>query len=394
MGYDDKLSLDQYMTLRKLLADIAWYKEKGRIDELSVQVKKNTGRSVYLHFNDEKAIERMVTANHKAATAELTASVSEMSSISEDTLDTIKIWSDMCFYVKNPRTFDFLCSATFNESISLSYGPLEIDSNAISDEEALHGDAVRRMCYYPRIPCGEHGTDFMFLASMGSDIMDCYTAFKNGVPIDENDALLMYDLYVNQYGEAANQRGEAEKPYQWESDQYKYYMGVDFAEKDFASILDADDKKVVNAKLEDTCLATHLSKLSYSMTFQPSDIAAKNKFLRGVFDVVSQTGYLPVAIVKSGKGNTRETIRGFVNKYGPEELIPVLDAAYFMNVNEYDRKMFNMQRRVCDTFVTKKEMDEYRQQVENDENYISDDSFGVRDIDEKDIPPDIDDFVK
>lgn len=395
MGNNDKLSLDQYMTLRKLMADMQWYKRTGRIDELSVQVKKYTGRNVYLHCNDEKLIEKKVISDHKAAMSELMSSMSELSGISDDTLETIKVWSDMCFYIKNPRTFDLLCSSTFNEKISLQYGPLEFTSDAISEEEAMHGDAVRRMMYYPRIPCGEKGEDFLFMASMGSTIGDCYTAFKDGVPMDENDALLMYDLYANQHAEAAYERGEGGKPYEWESNRYKYYMGADFSEEEFADILDGGGKNSI-LKFEDTCLATHMSKLFCSKSFQPADIVEKNSFLRGVFDVVSQTGSLPAAIVNQSTKDsiTRRTVRSHTNKYGVNEIIPLLDAAYFMSANRYDRKMFNMQRRVCDSFVIKKELEDSRRQLNGDMSFAADNSFGVVDIDEKDVPPDIDEWVK
>lgn len=395
MGHSDSLSFDQYMTLRKLMSDIVWYKRTGRIDELSVQLRKHTGTAVYLHCNDEKVIERTVAANHKAAMSEMMSSVSELSNISEDTLDTLKVWSDMCFYMKNPRTFDLLCSATFNESISLHYGPLEIKSDMVPDELASHGDAIRRMNYYARIPCGEHGNDFMFLASMGSKMADCYQAFRDDVPMDENDALLMYDLYAYQYGETLAKTDGGAKPYQWESDLYKYYMGEDFSEDDFSALLDVEDKDLRSIQIEDNCLATHMSKLSCSPSFQPPDLVAKNGFLRGIFDTVSRTGYLPAAIkTAGGNGYNRQTVRSFVNKYGPEELIPVLDAAYFMSVNDYDRKMFNMQRRICDSFVVKRETSEFKARLQNDGNYVADDGFGVREIDEQDIPPELDDLAK
>lgn len=395
MGHNDTLSFDQYMTLRKLMADIVWYRRTGRIDELSVQLKKNAGTPMYLHCNDAKVIERGVVANHKAAMSEIMSSVSELSDISEETLGTLKVWSDMCFYMKNPRTFDLLCSATFNDSISLQYGPLEIQSNMIPDDLATHGEAIRRMNYYSRIQCGEHGNDFMFLASMGSNMADCYQAFRDDVPMDENDALLMYDLYAYQYGDTLAKKGEAEHPYQWESNLYKYYMGQDFSEEDLSTLLEAEGKDLKNIRVEDKCLATHMSKLSCSPSFQPADLVAKNGFLRGIFDAVARTGYLPAAInTTTGNGRNRQTVRSFVNKYGPEELIPVLDAAYFMSVNDWERKMFYTQRRICDNFVVKRETAEFKARIQNDGNYVADDAFGVRDIDEQDIPQELDDLAK
>jgi hypothetical protein len=98
-----------------------------------------------------------------------------------------------------------------------------------------------------------------------------------------------------------------------------------------------------------------------------------------------KTGELPAAIIPKN-GGERETVRGFLNKYGPQELFPVLDAAYFMNSNMYERKMFCMQRNACDIIATKQE---FQQFLNKDGEYISDDSYGVRDIDENDIPPEL-----
>lgn len=52
----DKLNLDQYVILRKLISDIAWYRKTGRIDELVVQVEKHTGRKVPIHNNDKNMV--------------------------------------------------------------------------------------------------------------------------------------------------------------------------------------------------------------------------------------------------------------------------------------------------------------------------------------------------
>lgn len=393
----DKLNLDQYVILRKLISDIAWYRKTGRIDELVVQVEKHTGRKVPIHNNDKNMVMKKIESDHKAGASELVSSMSKLSDVSEDTVDSLKIWSDMCFYINNPRMLDYLCASTFNDGTNIEYGPLVFHSNDISDKEALHGDGVRRMLYYPKLPVGEDGDDFIFFTTAGTDVGAFYSAFKNGTPIDENDAVLMYDMYQNQYLERLYANGMGENPHSWESDTYKYYSGMDFDVDDMLSYIDADIS--VKKQPEDICLATHMSRLSASIVSQPEDIRKKNEFVRGIFDVVMQTGNLPAAITHKNTGK-RQTIREFVDKYGAETLLPVLDAAYYMSSNKYDRKMFSTQRKVCDTFAVKQEikaMTELRQKEWEDEKksfyedpYITDDSFGVREIDESEIPSGLD----
>ena len=381
----DKLSLDNYVIMRKVLADIAWYREKGCIDELSVQIMKNdSSKKIPLHYENKKFIESKVNADHKAGMSELVSSMSDLSDISEETLDSIKVWSDMCFYMRNPKSFDYLCSATFNDDITMTYGPLKFNLSQVSDEEMVRGDTVRRMLYYPKLPCGDDCEDVIFLTSAGQTIGTFYNAYKSGSLMDESDAILVYDLYVNQRDERAYMDGEADAPYRWESDRYKEYVGMSIDEDKL--MRSVDGPITADSIPEDNCLAVHMSRLSYSTVSQPEDIRKKNEFLRNMFDVVMKTGELPAAIIPKN-GGERETVRGFLNKYGPQELFPVLDAAYFMNSNKYERKMFCMQRNACDIIATKQE---FQQFLNKDGEYISDDSYGVRDIDDSDIPPELD----
>ena len=385
---NDKLDLDSYVLMRKVLADIAWYREKGCIDELSVQVMKNTGKEVPLHYDNKNFIERKVNADHKAGIGELVSSMSDLSVISDETLDSIKVWSDMCFYIHNPQSFNYLCSATFNDDITMSYGPLKFNLSQVPDEMQAQGDTVRRMLYYPKLPCGDNCEDVIFLTSAGQAIGEFYNAYKSGVPMDESDAILVYDLYLNQKQERDFEQGISEAPYRWEADKYKEYVGMNLDEDEL--MRNVDSPITPNSIPEDNCLATHMSRLSYSPVSQPEDIRKKKEFLRNMFDVVMKTGSLPAAIIPKG-GGERETVRGFMKKYGPKDLFPVLDAAYFMNSNTYERKMFCMQRNACDIIAAKQEYAQFRSQ--NNE-YVSDDSYGVREIDESDIPPELDDLNK
>ena len=116
-----KLNVDRYVIMRKLLSDIVWYRKTERIDELCVQVNEHTGRDVYLHCNDERLIKGKVKSDRKVAMFGLRSALPDLTEISEDVLDPMKVWSDMCFYIRNPRTFDLLCSSTFNDIIRLMF---------------------------------------------------------------------------------------------------------------------------------------------------------------------------------------------------------------------------------------------------------------------------------
>lgn len=381
----DKLDLDNYVIMRKVLADIEWYREKECIDELAVQVAKQTGKNVPLHYGgNKKFIENKVNADHKAGMSELVSSMSDLSDISDETLDSIKVWSDMCFYIHNPQSFDYLCSATFNDDIEMTYGPLKFKLSQVPVDQRKQGDTVRRMLYYPKLPCGDNCEDVIFLTSAGQVIGEFYQAYKAGEPMDESDAILVYDLYLNQKQEREFEEGIADAPYRWESDMYKDYVGMNIDEDKLMKSVDGP--ATAESLPEDNCLATRMSRLAYSTISQPEDIRNKREFLRNMFDVVMKTGSLPAAIIPKN-GGERETVRGFMNKYGPHELFVALDAAYFMNSNTYERKMFSMQRNACDIIAAKQE---YSRIVNRDSEYISDDAYGVREIDESDIPPGVD----
>jgi hypothetical protein len=189
---------------------------------------------------------------------------------------------------------------------------------------------------------------------------------------------------LNQREQRDYEDGLRDAPYRWESDRYKYYIGMNIDEDKL--MRSVDGPPTPDAIPEDNCLATHLSRFSFSTVSQPEDIRKKNEFLRNMFDIVMKTGELPAAIIPKN-GGERETVRGFVNKYGPHELFFTLDAAYFMNGNADARKMFRMQRNACDIIATKQEYEQFRNR---NSEYITDDSYGVREINENDIPPEID----
>lgn len=384
MGEKDVLTSEQYLTLRKVLADIVWYRHTDRIDELSVQVKKHSKQEIYLHNNSEKTVMKLVEANHKAGISELISAASNLSSISEDTLESVKVWADMCFYKDNPKAFEMLVASTFNEGTKVKAGPLEFDSSSISDEDAFRGDITRRMLYYNSVPCGIEEKDVAFLASPGAAASMFYTAYKAGEPMNDLDAMLMYDIFVNQNVEDAHRKGSGVDPHKVESDIYREYIGDAFDDETLMTVVDGD---MTTAKQpEDNCLATHMSRLSYSVVSQPEDIRKKNEFFREVFDTVMTTGEVPAAVTLKNSGR-RETLRSFVADKGASELLQVLDAAYFMNTHDRERKEFIRQRRLCDAFALRQEVAVMQNMSKNDEMVISDDAFGVREMEEKDVPP-------
>lgn len=48
------VDLERYVTFRKLIADIVWYRKTEKIDELSVQVAQHSDMDIFLHCGDDK----------------------------------------------------------------------------------------------------------------------------------------------------------------------------------------------------------------------------------------------------------------------------------------------------------------------------------------------------
>ena len=382
MSNRDVVTFEQYLTLRKVMADIVWYRQSDRIDELSVQVKKNSTQDIHLHNNSEKTIVALIERDHEATISEVMPAIANSSAISQKSIDSIKIWADMCFYRNNPKAFELLLSSSFNDGVNIKLGPFEFNSNDVSDKEALLGDDIRRVLLYPKVDCSEDGQDKAFIPPSNATTDSFHTAYRSLAAINDFDATVVYDILKLQAAEYAYSKKLGPDPHKWESELYSYYACRDFDEDNLMKVVDGD---MATAKQpEDNCLATRVSKLSYSIVSQPDDIRFKNEFYRELFDTIVQTGEIPPAVTFKSTGR-RETLRSFVSAHDINDLFPVLDAAYFIYRHADERTNFNVKRRICDRFAAKQEaLMMGRITATNIE--VLDDAFGERDIDENDIP--------
>ena len=344
----DTLNLDQYVALRKLMSDISWYRKTERIDELSVQVEKHSNMQVFLHCNDKRLLERLVRSTHKVSFREFMLAVGDNKAVSDETLDTIKIWMDTSFYTNNPKAFELLLSSTFNDEIVINCGPLKFSSADITEEEAEKGDTIRRMLYGFGQTYGEKLEKIRFVPYFGKCITAFNAAYESGGSIDLDNAFRIYDMLVIINSDEAFISGKGD-PYKWENDRYSEYIGMEFDEEQM--VLDADGSFNLAGRPSDNCLAAHMSKLSYSDATLPWETKFRNEFLRKVFDAVLENGSLPEE-VSVENGLLRVPVREFVSKYGHSDVIPVLDAAFFLHSNKTERNTFLIQQKYCDRYAS------------------------------------------
>lgn len=352
------VDLERYVTFRKLIADIVWYRKTRRIDELSVQVAQHSDMDIFLHCGDDKAVIEKINADRRNSSIELANNpdcilyvmdcrdVRIKTSISNETLKTLKIWSDACFYRDRPRAFEMLMSSTFNAGTIIKYDPLELNSNDISDEDSERGNTVRRMLCYHMIGLWNQKGDSIFIDSPTFDIAYLCKALKRGL-VEKELALLAYDIIKNYNLKISFETGEIENPFKWENDIYKYYYGHEFDEKLIGN--NEAGKISLIEKPEDNCLATQMSKLSYTGDSIPWETRFKKEFLRKLFDDVIKTGEIPSEVFLD-ISNCSVELKEFVQMHGTSELIQTLDAAFFMISNPKIYDSFKTVQCFCDCY--------------------------------------------
>ena len=344
----DTLDLDQYVALRKLMSDISWYRKTERIDELSVQVEKHSDIKVFLHCNDKRLLERLVRTTHETSYGKFMHAVRDNKAVSDETFDTIKIWMDTSFYTNNPKAFELLLSSTFNDEIVINCGPLKFSSADITEEEAEKGDTIRRMLYGFRLQYGDKKIKFVPYSYFGECTTALNAAYESGESIALDNAFRIYDSLVFINSDEAFRSGRGD-PYKWENDRYNEYIGMEFDTEQI--VPDADGPYNLAGRPSDNCLAVHMSKLSYSDATLPWETKFRNEFLRKVFDAVLENGSLPEE-VSVENGLLRVPVREFVSKYGHSDVIPVLDAAFFLHSNKTERNAFLIQQKCCDGYAS------------------------------------------
>lgn len=355
------VDLERYVTFRKLIADIVWYRKTRRIDELSVQVVQHSDMDIFLHCDDDNAVTEKVNvdrrnssielANHRDFFLDLVDNQGKRASISNETLSAIKIWSDACFYRDRPRAFDMLVSSTFNEGTVIKYDPLVLNSNDISYENAERGNTIRRMLSYHMHDWSYKEADYIFIDFPAFDIDMLCKALKSG-NMEKEHALLAYDIFENHNLKIAFETGEIENPFKWENDAFKYYFSYEFDEE-LIGINDVSEMTLLE-KPEDNCLATHMSKLSYTGDSIPWETRFKKEFLRKLFDDVIKTGEIPSGVFLD-ISNCSVELKEFMQMHGISELIQTLDAAFFMISHPRVYKSFRIVQFFCDDYVPKSE---------------------------------------
>lgn len=326
-----------YVTLRKLMADIAWYRKHEKIDLLSSQIAEHSSIEVFLHNNSEKTISGIVRAIRKIGVAELEGlqeGFKHEPGMSDHLTDYLKTWSDMCFYIHRPKAYEMLLGSTFDDRTVIRCGMLEFCSAEVPDDEVMIGDVIRRMLCYPTRKIVLDGAEYIdYNLSTYNNFKEVTDALRSGEPIDADSAMGIHDMLIK----------EAEALI-WETDKYYYFTGYGYGFEKFE--FEADGTIVLKERPEKECLASLMSDLTYYplMTW---DEKFKHEFRRKVFDAVMEKGIIPEEVFLE-RTEGRVAVEEYVKCYGPSELFPVLDGAFFMYAHKDEQEHFRILQKVCD----------------------------------------------
>ena len=340
----------EYMNLRKVLSDKDYYLDKqnsAEISDMIVLLKDavcgGPPEKVTADNRHEASILALYRENRQKACANLSEGDRKSKNLSKETIDTLKVYADFCFYHEHPELFNDLCMAVYNDAAPVKFGPIEMPGSTTFPRTY---ESTYRMLFYDRIRArAKDGTKAeLFSPDIYPFIEDFMDKFEKGEPTSFYDAYAAFENFKGAFLLRQFSTGRRVVTHiETDLKRLYYFTSEAFDAERIAADSSGGMKIEENSAAPE--LARDMSRYSYYREPDPQT-AHKNIVRRAFFDAIAKAGELPREV--TAEDARTYSLRECLNDMGPEEFLSTADAAFFMHDNPREYKEFLLVQKLYD----------------------------------------------